>query len=139
MDKSYYKNGVLFEKFYVHHHKYAKIRNRTEAFMIDEICNSLKEPLNVTIETLHTTLQSVLNDHIKNNPKHGGCTLSEIHPCGSIIGHTNWKNRGFELYAPGRNTATVSITDNIFKDADNCWKPVSSDLLIYNKAEILED
>lgn len=138
MDKSYYKNGELFEKFTVYHMTGCKIRNRTEAFMIDEIKNTCSKPINCTIEVLRNAIITVMNDIISLYPRFGKCTISELQCNATMAGNDNWQERHFCLYAPGRKIRTLSVSETVMKDADNNWEVIPGDQLVYNRIETIE-
>jgi len=132
MQQSFIKDGELFEKFMIYIYEGPKVRNRTAAFMRQEMKETCSEPINCTIEQLHKAFCTVLSDYIARNPSHGKCTITDIHIGGSIIGHPNWQERAFELYEPGRGIRSISICNTVFRDSEKNWSVVPKEDLIYN-------
>src|SRR4051812_37852313 len=112
--ESFYKKGVLYEKFRVHHFQGYKIRNRAEAYLIIYAQEFLNEASPRSIENV----KAHLRDIAVNLPKtYGRINFSAIRSCGSIAGHPEYQERQFEITVPGRSIPTLSICETVFKNA----------------------
>jgi len=113
------------EKFSVYHNNKHKCRNRAEYLMVGYIKKLLAEPTDKTIEQIYQWCIDTANNIEKSK---GKVTFSRLHKTGSIAGQPNWVIRGFGMYGTGRNTHTLSVSEELFKDADDNYSVVKCTL-----------
>lgn len=127
-------NGYQF--FSIYHNTNVPPRNSAEREMVRYILADYKDfPFRGTIEQFR---EQVISKYKWISHKHGRfpgkLEISELRTMASIAGHPNWVTRGFAIYGRGRKTYTVTINEEIFKDANNGYRFVKN--LIFNKSEI---
>ena len=110
------------EKFRVYHNNKHKCRNRTEYLMITYIRKFLAEPVDMTIEQVYEWCTKTATDIEKSK---GKVYFSDIHINSTIAGYPNLVTRGFGMYGRGRGTYTISVTEELTKDANNDYVVVS--------------
>lgn len=112
------------EQFRVSLSNAGKVRNRTEAYLIEFAQLLLAKPVPLTLEQVQEGLNKELVETMKWHPSWGVCRVSDISTFSTIKGKPWSVTRNLAIYGRGRGIFSLLICETVRKDARNGYAPI---------------